>query len=401
MTRKKKLSKRRRKERRRAAMERKRRERGWEPPPPPPTARQHELLDDMLPLFPGVADPSAPLLSIEPVLRILAGSSALVDEAEFEEIIVDPMLSMVTFVAAAEEMGHDPDDLLKLPEEEREDVHVDILVETIRRLLTEDLRQQIRDGLDRYRLRLKRAGDRQEVAKAAMLLSFLDEDAGDEVWAMVGLVQAIFQRSVYIGFELAESGVEMMDAADAGEEPVAMLERLTQSRVGRKAESLLKRVPGLSKYLSSQADVAWDEGMKAIFTGDLYLELYSKEELAAGLEMFGQMMDDAVAEARADGRGAVVLSQEKAQDFVALVGRYVGDLFTPERLDQLRARLDAALRSRAFGEDWFPFVYMLKQYVDKPDAAENERQFLVNAFLGELRHIGEVLEGRLENEEEE
>jgi hypothetical protein len=262
---KKKLTKTERKEQRRAAMERVRGEHGGEPPPPLPPVYHDEVLDDMLPLFPEITDPFAPLPSAEPVLMALVGSSALVDEPEFEAIIVDPMLCMATFVEVTEEMGHDLDALLQAPQEKREDVHIEILTETVRRLLTDDLRQQIRDGLDQLRLRLKGAGEAQAAARAAVLLSFLDPDAGSELWSMVGLVQAIFHRSVFIGFRMAESSLETVEAVDSAEDPVAMVERLAESRVGKKAEALLKRVPGLSKFLAQEADVTWDEGLNMRF----------------------------------------------------------------------------------------------------------------------------------------
>ena len=398
MAKRKKLSKKERKEQRRAAMERVRQECGWEPPPPPP--EQNELLDDMLHLFPEIADPSAPLPSAEPVIMALVGSSEWADGPEFEAVIVDPMLCTATFVAAAEEMGHDPDSLLELPEEEREDAHLEILSETIRQLFTDDLRQQILDGLKQLRVRLKRTGDREGAARAALMLSFLGRDTGGEIWTMVGLVQAIFQRSVYAGFEMAEAGLAAEEAGDLDEDPVTLLARLTKSRVGQKAEALLKRIPGLGKYLAEQADVTWEEGEHAVFMGELYLGLYSEEELLVGLDLFRQALGGAAEEARSEGQGKAAMSEEAALDFFARVDQYVAELVTPERLDQMRAKLGAVLRARAFEEEWFSFVLMLKHYMDEPDAAENERHVLVSAFVGEIRHAGEVLENKLESEEE-
>jgi len=399
MAKKKKLTKQERKEQRRAAMEQVRQERGWEPPPPPPPVQHNELLDDMLPLFPEIADPNAPLPSIEPVLETVASSFEWADEPEFEAIIVDPMLCAATFVEAAEEMGYDPDALLDVLEEERQDAHLDILSAIIHQLFSEDLRQQILDGLEQLRVRLKEANDREGAAQAALLLSFLGWDVGSEMWTMVGLVQAIFERSVYIGFEMAEAGLAAAEAGDLDEDPVTLLNKLTKSRVAQKAESLLKKIPGLSKYLADQADVTWDEGQHAVFMGELYLGLYSDEELLFGLDLFRQTLGEAIEEARSEGR-KVALSEEEALDFFTRVDQYVAELVTPERLDQMRARLDAVLRARDFEEEWFSFVLMLKQYMDEPDAAEVERHFLVSAFVGEIRRGGEALENKLENEEE-
>jgi hypothetical protein len=134
--------------------------------------------------------------------------------------------------------------------------------------------------------------------------------------------------------------------------------------------------------------------------GELYLELYSEEELMAGWMLFRQSLDAAVEVARSEGWTEVDVPKERAKGFILELDRYVTKLFTPERLDQLRARLDAVLRARAFEKEWFSFVFMLKHYMDKPDAVESECHFLVSAFVGEMRHAGEALENKLESEEE-
>jgi hypothetical protein len=53
--------------------------------------------------------------------------------------------------------------------------------------------------------------------------------------------------------------------------------------------------------------------------------------------------------------------------------------------------LDAVLKEKTFEDNWAPFVHMLTQYMAEPDAAKNERHFLVSAFLGEFQHVGEEM----------
>jgi hypothetical protein len=169
------------------------------------------------------------------------------------------------------------------------------------------------------------------------------------------------------------------------------MERLAQSDLGRRAESLLKKVPGLSKYLSQQADTTWDDGVKAVFDGELYLGLFLEEELVAGLDLFGQSFGGDLEEASSQGLNEVEVPAGATEDFVSRVDDYVTGLFTPERFNLLRARLDAVLKERAFEDKWAPFVLMLTQYMADPDAATNERRFLLSAFLGEFQYVGEAI----------
>ncbi len=383
----KRLTRRERKEQRRAAMARVRKERGWQPPPSQPI-QANEVLDDALYLFPEIGDESAQLPPVDQLMMTLLDSADLADEPEIEEIFIEPLLCTATFVKVGEEMGHDPDSLLELPEEEREDVHIEMLVETIPQLLTDELRQEILDGLDKLRLRLKHAGRREEAARAAVMQSFLSETADSQMWALIGLVQAIFHRSVFVGFDMIEASAEAWETEGWDEEPVTLVERLTQSGLARKAESLLNKVPGLSEYLSKQADTTWDEGVKAVFDAELYLGLFLEEELVAGLDLVKQSFGGALEEAISQGLDEAVVSEETSHDFLSRLDDYLDELLTPERFDQLRARLDAVLKEKTLEDKWVPFVYLLAQYMSEPDAAKNERYFLVSAFLGEFRYAG-------------
>jgi len=62
---------------------------------------------------------------------------------------------------------------------------------------------------------------------------------------------------------------------------------------------------------------------------------------------------------------------------------YLTELITPERLDRLRARLDAVLKDPAY-KKWLGFLYMLVEYMADENAVEIEKRFLIQALLGEM-----------------
>ncbi len=398
-----KLSRKERQQQRREAMERKRKERDWEPRQEPSTRRQTvEVIEDMLPLFPTITDASAsPGPAMEQITMILSESGYMADEPEFEEIIVDPMLCMDTFAEVVQELGIDPASLEEFSVEDREDTQMRILEGIIGRLLTDEFRQDILNGLNDLRLRLKQSGDREETAKAAALQSFLSGDETEGIWPMVGLVQAIFYRSIQVGFELMKASTEIMEIVDPDKRGVSLSEKLAQSKVAQKVDSLLKKVPGLHGFLEKQADHIWEEGLDAVFTGELGLELFSPEEIGTGFEMFQTAFQDDIAETmETQDLRPLEMSQEKGMALVLQWDSYLTELFTPERLDQLRARLEAILKDPAYAGKWFPFLYMLAEYMADEDAVKNEKQFLITALAGEMRAVSTAFQEAERNEQE-
>ena len=386
---KKKLTRKQRKQQRREAIARKRKERGWEPQQAPPTHRA-EVFEDMLPLFTEIGDPTAPSTSTaEQLIVALLDTDHFADEPEFEEIIIDPLLCLNTFTEVIREFDIEPGSLNELPDEEREDTQMTVREEIIRRLLTDELRQDIINGLIDLRLRLKRSGEREEVAKAAALQSFLGRDTGSDIWPMMGLVQAIFARSLAIGFELMEAAMEVAETTDPDESDVPLTEKLARSSVTQKAAELLERVPGLSGFLDKHADKVWKEGVDAVFAGELYLELFSPEELETGFKIFGATFGryDIVEETDTQEPLTPEVPSEDVETVIFQLDDYITELFTTERLDQLRARLDAVLKDPAYAGKWSSFLYLLAENMADEDAVEYEMQFLIQALIGEMQAV--------------
>lgn len=380
------------KQQRRAATMRKRKERARKPLPAEANRPPSEILEDMLPLFPRLGDTKAsPAASAEQIMLTILASEDLIQEPEFEEILVDPIRCVDTFVEVGQELGTTPEALSQLPDEERQEVQMKILELTTRRLLTDQLRQDILDALDKLRLRLKRAGRRKQVAKVAALESFLRESEDSQAWSMIGLVQAIVQRSLAVGFELLEGSMEVLEAGhlEEGDTPLTLSERLSRSGLARKTNALLRKVPGLSGFLQKQADSIWEEGVEAVFKGNLHFGLFASKELEAGLESLKIALgDDLSQETAPRDIPALELTEEKLGALISQIDQYITKLLTSERLDQLRKRLHLVLDNKDFPQKWLAFTMMAVEYMADEDAVENEKRFLISAFLGEMKAYG-------------
>ncbi len=389
MSRKKKKRKRRRPgpRRRRPKKDRKKKPQGGKRRPARATPGEDALLDDMLPLFPLLEDASSPLESMEQLMIAIVGSENLIDEPEFEDIFLDPMLCVETLAEAAEESDIAPESLSQMSEEELFDTRLDLLEMTTERLLTDELRQDIVHGLNALRLRFKRSGERDKVAQVAALQSFLSFDESSELWATIGLVQAIVQRSLATGSELLDASVEIMgaDHLDEEDEPSTLLERFAESGLAEKADTLLRKVPGLSGFVERQADKHWEEGLEALSTGELYLGLFTLEEIVASADIIKTALaGDAAGEIDTQELLTRRPSQKELREVVLQIEAYVIELVTPERLKALRARLRTALDEPAYRGEWLPFIYMLNEYMADENAVENETGVLVRAFVGEM-----------------
>lgn len=380
----KKLTRKQRAQQQHAATAHHRQGKGWISPNE--KARQrHELAEDMEPLL-AMIQARSESEGTEQLFLLLADSADLAEEPEFEEVILPPIECAETFATVGMELGFEPEALANLPEEEREEKQLEILETTTQRLLTDELRQEIITALDMLRQRLKLAGQRAEAAKAAALQLFLSDRKTRDLWPMLGLPQEIVRRSLVVGIELmaATFEAEELDQLDQDESPETMLQKLSQSNLGQKISGLLQKTPGLSKFFEKQVDKAWDEGEQAIFWGDLDLELFTPEEIEAGLDFLqGVIGPDPAAQEEPERE----ITQEKSHTLFAQLDAYLTQRFTPERLEQLRKHLQMILYERNFPPEYTPFLMMLSQAMAHEDAVKNEKTFLLKAFLGEMRAV--------------
>ena len=182
-----------------------------------------------------------------------------------------------------------------------------------------------------------------------------------------------------IGFELMEVAREVEETIDLDESEAPLHEALAQSSILRqKVDSLLRKEPGLLGFVEKKTDKVWEEGVEALFTGDLYLGLYSPEELETALDIFAATFELGLAEEMAT-RGP-----PQVKDLMQQLDDYLTELITPERLDRLRARLAAVLKDPAY-KKWLGFLYLLVEYMADKNAVEIEMRFLPQALLGEMK----------------
>ncbi len=368
-----------------AVINQRRAEKGWISPQER-TRQRDELAEDIKPFLSSLQTGSDES-DIEQLMLSLMDSAEIAEEPEFEKILIDPSRAVQTYINVAKEMGFaEPEQLDQLPEEEQEDQTFEIIAGATRRLLDNELRQEIIDALNNLRLRQKRSGQRTAVGKTAALQSFLSDRKAKEFWPMIGLTQAITHRSIEAGFQLWETSTEVLGEDDVEEEqaPQSLFEKVAQSGVAQKLSGALAKVPGLRGFLEKQVDQIWEEGEQAVFSGELYLGLYTQEELLAGVDIFKTVIDldgEPVPPSKLDPADL----QAKSQALFTQIEAYLTQQLTSERVNELRAQVKELSNMPDFPKKYASFLLMLNQYLADELAVENEFPFLVRAFFGEIR----------------
>ena len=386
---KRKLSRKERRQQEEARKARIRRQTGWtEPQPSEEESIENSLFDPELRDLVASFGEDAPEVISGNIFEALSASMLWVDEPEFEDLIFDPVQTTDVFIEAATEQGWAPESIDQPGEEELEAFYFEIFPALIPQLLTAELRQQLLDGLEQISRRFKQEGEPEQALQASFLRMFLKSQSEVELWGMVGLLHAIFRRTLATGFSLAEVFAELGTVRrTTGNDLASTIEAIEKGGVGQRLRGLLEGLPGLRHFMEKEVDEVWENGLAAAFSGDLYLGIYTEEEVKRGT----QMIEESIAPAIAAGTSPDVVLEEKGQEIVVKVDGYVTGLFATERLDQLRSHLNNIVRENQVDQEWFTMVTLLRGYLDEEDAAENVQPFLVRALFGEVRRAAEAV----------
>lgn len=356
-----------------------------------------DLMDDMLVLFPKAsASLAPPEESMQPLMEAIFDSEELMEEPEFDDLVLPPLECVQIFIQEARERGLSPDMIPDLSEEEREDAYLNAVEEVSKAMMNDELRLKMIDRVDALRLRWKQKwfGKKKKVAQAAAVQAFLQQDDKDsrEIWPVMGLTLALVDRSVQAGFALSAAAADLADSEElTGEDDLlALSEKISQSPAGKSLETLIKRAPGLDNFFEEQADEMWEAGQLDAFTGDLFLGLFEPEELENGLAIFQEtIMEDISEEDQLSEDLVEKLLEEHGETLIIELDAYLMKQFTPERFEQYRKRL-AEVSREPDQKDWLQFIFMLIKDAEGEDGLESSKPFLVSAFMGEIMVAGGV-----------
>lgn len=333
-------------------------------------------LPELAPFF--SADPSE-----EKMLRLIefaVDSVELLEEPEFDEVFIEPLEAVATLIKTAEAMGFDPDTFGDMMADSESETSEELLAKLCQQLLTPVVRRKLLNGLTNLRQRLQSPATVELRRRAAAVQFILETEEMRIVVPLLGFVRVQILNAIEAGFTLAGAALELegVEEQEGALSLEAFQERLGKSEWGANLEQTMEQSPALRRYLDNQIDQMAEEGLKATFTGELTLNLYTTAEVAVVL----QMARTALAKQQV---GSVV---QIMAPLIPQLTAYIGQLFTPERLAQLRMDLAALAASPVYAATkWAPFLHIKQADFDEEDAIDNEQRFLVAALLGQVLPI--------------
>lgn len=320
----------------------------------------------------------------EAFVQALIMSHSLADEPELEDLLFDPMQSVNTMMEVVTEMGLANEDGGPLKKDLPEDTQMEIQERVATTLLSKKAQQRFENAIAHLVNRLESTQDEQKLVSATAVQFFMKSIKDKAGWSTLGVVQEIVRRSLDAGFEI----MQFVDERVSEEKSVVeILESLGKGNITKTFESMVRKIPGLRSYLEKEADSTWEDGMKALESGKLNLELFSDEELRGGINIMVETLnlqtDDQAAEK--EGRPFTV-TEEQGKTFIKRLDEYITGFLTPERFEQLRVHLDSYLNDPGDKRPYVAFIGVVDIHLREADTVEDSMWFLLKSFVLEMQH---------------
>ncbi len=322
------------------------------------------------------------------LVRGMMEMESLADEPEFAdfelgehavEIIAEMIADFDEEMKHLEEVGD---------EEEIDKLIADAKVEAIQKVVTPEVKTDIRRRLERLSHRLQEEGQKERADGIAALALMLDFPLFP--WMLFEPVRQAFDDVIQrtLNFVMLHQAI-----AEAAGQPIINLppdevaDLLADPDIASRLEARYETDEMLREAMNLEFDRFERAFMKRLFTGQVDLALFTTEELAVGLAWYEHEMDKADIE-EAD-------EEEESEEKVRLIFKALSDalsyLNTPDRRQQWLARLEQAQTEKTWSPDTEAGLGLLRSMLSNPPPAESPNRLLLSAYMSELRKLDERL----------
>jgi len=322
------------------------------------------------------------------LVRGMMEMESLADEPEFAdfelgehavEIIAEMIADFDEEMKHLEEVGD---------EEEIDKLIADAKVEAIQKVVTPEVKTDIRRRLERLSHRLQEEGQKERADGIAALALMLDFPPFP--WMLFEPVRQAFDDVIQrtLNFVMLHQAI-----AEAAGQPIINLppdevaDLLADPDIASRLEARYETDEMLREAMNLEFDRFERAFMKRLFTGQVDLALFTTEELAVGLAWYEHEMDKADIE-EAD-------EEEESEEKVRLIFKALSDalsyLNTPDRRQQWLARLEQAQTEKTWSPDTEAGLGLLRSMLSNPPPAESPNRLLLSAYMSELRKLDERL----------
>ena len=322
------------------------------------------------------------------LMRGMMEMESLADEPEFAdfelgehavEIIAEMIADFDEEMKHLEEVGD---------EEEIDKLSADAKVEAIQKVVTPEVKTDIRRRLERLSHRLQEEGQKERADGIAALALMLDFPPFP--WMLFEPVHQAFDDVIQhiLNFvTLRQAIAEAVGQPIIDLPPGEVTDLLADPDIASRLEARYETDEMLREAMNLEFDRFERAFMKRLFTGQVDLALFTTEELAVGLTWYEHEMDKADLEESDE--------EEESEKKVRLIFKALTDalsyLNTPDRRQQWLARLEQAQTEKTWSPDTEAGLGLLRSILSNPPPAESLNRLLLSAYMGELRKLDERL----------
>jgi hypothetical protein len=343
---------------------------------------QGEITEDIVYFFRSFPDAMrSPQMATEALIKAVLPTEKIAMEPEFDDIVGDPISCTLIYSEAISKMDVNWETFGNLPPQLAASIRLQVLEETIRHFLTESLRLEILDGLNLYRLRKKRSGEKMETGIAAALQLVLKDEKNNPIWPKIGLLLGIARNSISLGLEIKDSFNEILNE----NKDLLISDNQKRYEILKKACSKIDANPRLINFFNRQSKRIYDEGAIALREGKLCFGFLSVEELNKLseniIESFGFSNKEKLNDLAAIQTGLI---KKKLNKLIAGMYIFIKDIFTPEKIEQMVQKLNSISKDPGDLKRWVPFILMMINTLQSDDTSESLKILCIFITLGEF-----------------
>ncbi len=322
--------------------------------------------------------------------QVMFDSTALHDEIEFHDMVFDPAEVIYTVTRQFNASVPPPEELDKLPPEEREDIVSEAYINSAAEFVQPELVRAILDELVDCRKRLRCEKRTDQLALAAATEMLLRGDSRPVIWGTCGILQKMLHNALAEAFAFEEATEEALKAAQIIQPDVTDLYDLEEGSPADFAFwEAVDKTPDLADYLDRQSELEdQDLEMQHQLDGELAADLFDPEELH---EFIAGLVEDLEAHRVEPISDRSLMPSEESAANQALMERlpeFIKATFAPERFEELIDALDEIIEK---GDEADPKIQRAEElsdaladdsvpYWENPALA----QFIFNALVASI-----------------
>jgi hypothetical protein len=330
----------------------------------------------------------------EAIFQALEDSANWRSEVEFRELAFDPYTAGQAMNQVWRESPLTPDELEKMPEEERDERAFEANARAIELILTPEFKKIFLQRLDRFRLRLRAAKHWDTLAQASAVQIALEtsEQSNDvPLWPECDLIYQLHYEAVGEYLRLQDAAQAALDSAyqqidRACDTPEDLLTEEETDQVQNALEQAAAQTPGLMEFLTRAADEAVDDALALVHSGEISCQLFTADELRLFLAYFVAALASSSAGQSAPEDLPPAERARVDEQINDAIADCLDQFDTPERRAALYRDAQAALDKLAQSTEDKELIIQINLLLPllEEDAPLAENDFFVSAIMGEF-----------------